>query len=155
MNTNERSMVMIKPDGIQRGYCGKLIKIFEDKGYKLIALKLTKPSVEMLETHYQHNNDKSFFQNHIKYMSSCPVIAMIWEGKDVIKTVRKMLGLTNPVDSEPGTIRGDLCQSPARNILHASDSQEGAEEEIKSWFSEDEIFTYSSSYSNWVYETES
>merc|ERR1712066_1139008 len=130
----ERSFIAIKPDGVQRGLIGEIVKRFEQRGYKLVAAKLITASKEHLEKHYEDLKGKGFFNGLIKYMSSGPVFAMVWEGKDVVRMGRKMLGATNPLDSEPGTIRGDFCIDVGRNICHGSDSVESANKEIELWF---------------------
>ena len=128
--------IMIKPDGVQRGIIGEIVKRFEAKGFKLVAMKLTAPGKEHMEKHYIDLKEKKFFPGLISYMTSGPVVGMVWEGKDAVKTGRKMLGATMPSESDPGTIRGDLCVEVGRNICHGSDSVESAENEIALWFPE-------------------
>ena len=106
---DERTYIMVKPDGVMRGLVREIIGRFEKKGFKLVALKMCSPSKELLEEHYADLKTKKFFPGLIEYMTSGPVVGMVWEGLNVVKTGRKMLGATNPIDSEPGTIRGDLC----------------------------------------------
>ena len=105
----ERTFIMIKPDGVHRGIVGEIIKRFENKGFKLVAMKFMQASVEHLEKHYADLSKKPFFPGLVKYMASGPVVAMVWEGLNVVKTGRVMLGETNPADSKPGTIRGDFA----------------------------------------------
>jgi nucleoside-diphosphate kinase len=105
----ERTYIMVKPDGVQRGLVGEIIKRFEQRGFQLIALKLVQPTQEILEEHYKDLKGKGFFAGLISYMKSGPVVGMVWQGKGVVKTGRVMLGTTNPLDSAPGTIRGDFC----------------------------------------------
>ncbi|KAG2196099.1 hypothetical protein INT46_005770 [Mucor plumbeus] len=132
---SERTFIAIKPDGVQRALVGKIITRFEDRGYKLVGLKALAPSKELAEKHYEDLKERPFFAGLVKYMTSgTPVIAMVWEGKDVIRQGRKMLGETNPLDSAPGTIRGQYCTTVGRNIIHGSDSFESAEKEIGMWF---------------------
>lgn len=142
---------MIKPDGVQRGLVGEIIGRFEQKGYKLIAMKLTAPGKEHMEKHYADLKDKKFFPGLITYMTSGPVIAMVYEGKNAVKEGRKMLGATMPTDSAMGTIRGDFCIEVGRNICHGSDAVESAEHEIALWFPEG-TSTWSSCENPWVYE---
>eukprot|EP00601_Ochromonadales_sp_CCMP2298_P001970 CAMPEP_0173181724 /NCGR_PEP_ID=MMETSP1141-20130122/7434_1 /TAXON_ID=483371 /ORGANISM="non described non described, Strain CCMP2298" /LENGTH=142 /DNA_ID=CAMNT_0014104725 /DNA_START=84 /DNA_END=512 /DNA_ORIENTATION=- len=142
---------MIKPDGVQRRVVGDIIARFESKGYLLKGLKLTTPSKETLETHYQDLKGKGFFPKLMDYMGSGPVVAMVWEGKNVVKTGRQMLGATNPADSAPGTIRGDFALDVGRNICHGSDSVESAEREIALWFGEG-LNEYESHSNGWLYE---
>ncbi|KAL1934067.1 hypothetical protein VTP01DRAFT_6249 [Rhizomucor pusillus] len=130
----ERTYIMVKPDGVQRGLVGEIIKRFEQRGYQLLALELLTPSKELLEEHYKDLAGKPFFPGLINYMLSGPVVGMVWAGKDVVKTGRVMLGATNPLASAPGTIRGDYAIDVGRNICHGSDSVESAEREIALWF---------------------
>nr|CAD7204804.1 unnamed protein product [Timema douglasi]CAD7435283.1 unnamed protein product [Timema monikensis] len=148
----ERTFIMVKPDGVQRGLVGKIIKRFESKGFKLVALKFTWPSEELLKKHYADLSARPFFNGLVKYMSSGPVVPMVWEGLNVVKTGRVMLGATDPKDSAPGTIRGDLCIQVGRNILHGSDSVESAKKEIDLWFSEKEVVSWQPAVESWVYE---
>lgn len=130
---------MIKPDGVQRGLVGVIISRFEKKGFFLRALKQALPSKELLEQHYSDLSAKPFFPKLITYMLSGPVVCMVWEGKGVVATGRKMLGETNPLNSAPGTIRGDFCIDVGRNICHGSDSVESAKKEIALWFKPEEV----------------
>lgn len=123
----EKTYIMIKPDGVQRGVVGNIINRFESKGYKLSALKLTTPSKDLLAEHYRDLAAKPFFPKLMSYMTSGPVVCMVWEGKNVVATGRKMLGATNPLESAPGTIRGDFAIDVGRNICHGSDSVESAD----------------------------
>ena len=148
----ERTYIMIKPDGVQRGIVGEIITRFEKKGFKLLAMKFYSPTKELLEEHYKDLKSKPFFPKLINYMLSGPVICMIWQGREVVKTGRKMLGATNPLNSEPGTIRGDFCIESGRNIIHGSDSVESAEREISLWFKQEEIQNYKKTGDNWIYE---
>lgn len=125
---------MVKPDGVQRALVGEIIKRFENRGFKLLALQLMTPSRQHLEQHYQDLSSKPFFPSLIDYMLSGPVVGMVWEGKNVVKTGRMMLGETNPLASLPGTIRGDFAIEVGRNICHGSDSVESAQREIALWF---------------------
>ncbi len=130
----ERTYIMIKPDGVERGLVGEVIKRFENKGYKLLALQLLHPTKELLEQHYGDLKTKPFFPKLVNYMLSGPVVGMVWQGKGVVLTGRKMLGETNPLASSPGTIRGDFCIDVGKNICHGSDAVESAEKEIALWF---------------------
>ena len=142
----------IKPDGVQRGLVGNIVSRFEAKGYKLAAIKSKMASKELLEQHYKDLVSKPFFPKMRDYMLSGPVVCMVWEGKDVVKTGRKMLGATNPLESNPGTIRGDFCIEVGRNICHGSDSVENAEREISLWFTSDEVMAWESHSAPWIYE---
>ena len=148
----ERTFLMIKPDGVQRNLTSRIISRFEDRGYKLLALKLVRPNKEHFEQHYGDLAGKPFFPGLINYVMSGPVIAMVWQGTNVVKTARKMLGETKPLESNPGTIRGDFCIDVGRNIIHGSDSTESAEKEISLWFRPDEIVDYERTTEGWIYE---
>ncbi|XP_025417249.1 nucleoside diphosphate kinase-like isoform X2 [Sipha flava] len=148
----ERTFIMIKPDGVQRGLVGKIIKRFETKGFKLVAMKFLWPSEELLKNHYADLAGKSFFPGLIKYMASGPVVAMVWEGLDAVKTGRFILGATDPKNSNPGTIRGDLCIQVGRNIIHGSDAVESANKEIALWFTEKEVVPWTKTVDTWIYE---
>ncbi|KAJ3036270.1 nucleoside diphosphate kinase [Rhizophlyctis rosea] len=132
--SRERTYIMVKPDGVERGLVGEIIKRFEAKGYKLQGLQALQPSKQLLEQHYGDLKDKPFFPKLINYMLSGPVVGMVWEGKDVVRVGRVMLGATNPLASAPGTIRGDFAIDVGKNICHGSDSVESAEKEIALWF---------------------
>ncbi|XP_012237430.1 nucleoside diphosphate kinase [Bombus impatiens] len=149
----ERTFLMVKPDGVQRGLIGKIIQRFEDRGFKLVAMKMIQPNEDLLKKHYADLASKPFFPGLIKYMSSGPVVPMVWEGLNIVKTGRVMLGQTNPADSAPGTIRGDYCIHVGRNIIHGSDSVESANREIKLWFGEEkEVIDWASWSESLVYE---
>jgi nucleoside-diphosphate kinase len=132
----ERSLVLIKPDAVERGLIGQIISIYERKGFNIAALKMIKPSQEIAEHHYIEHRDKPFFKELVNFLTRGKVCALIIEGDNVIKMVRKINGATDPVEAEPGTIRGQFAMSKSENIVHASDSVESAEREIKIWFSE-------------------
>ncbi|KZC04682.1 Nucleoside diphosphate kinase [Dufourea novaeangliae] len=150
----ERTFIMIKPDGVQRGLVGKIIQRFEDKGFKLVGMKMVWPTEDLLKQHYSDLASRPFFPGLVKYMSSGPVVPMVWEGLNAVKTGRVMLGETNPKDSAPGTIRGDFCIQVGRNIIHGSDSVDSANKEIKLWFGEDkkEVIDWASWAEKWIYE---
>ena len=148
---SERTYIMIKPDGVQRGLVGNIITRFETKGYKMTAMKTRMATSDLLQTHYADLISKPFFPKLEKYMLSGPVVCMVWEGTGAVKTGRKMLGSTNPLESEPGTIRGDYCLEVGRNICHGSDSVENAEKEIKIWF-EEGVLSWASCQEDWVFE---
>jgi nucleoside-diphosphate kinase len=149
--SQERTYIMVKPDGVQRGLVGEIVKRFEQRGFQLLGLKMVKPTSAHLEEHYKDLKGKGFFNGLIKYMSSGPVVAMVWGGKSVVKTGRMMLGATNPLDSTPGTIRGDFCIDVGRNVCHGSDSVESAEREIALWFPEG-VNSYDRSIHSQIYE---
>ncbi|KAI9566509.1 nucleoside diphosphate kinase [Boletus coccyginus] len=150
-NIHERTYIMVKPDGVDRGLVGEILTRFEKRGFKLIAAKLALPSKEHLENHYADLKEKPFFPGLITYMLTGPVFCMVFEGLDAVKTGRAMLGATNPLASQPGTIRGDYALAVGRNICHGSDSVENAEKEIKLWFPEGTL-QYALTQQNVIYE---
>ncbi len=147
----ERTYIMIKPDGVQRGLVGEIISRFEKRGYKLVGLKSLVPSLELAKNHYDDLKAKPFFNGLTTYLASGPVVAMAWEGKNVVKGGRQLIGETNPQNSLPGTIRGDLCIDIGRNIIHGSDSVESAQKELALWFGQD-LMNWESALSKWIYE---
>ncbi|XP_053231698.1 nucleoside diphosphate kinase isoform X2 [Podarcis raffonei] len=151
-SNTERTFIAIKPDGVQRGIIGEIIKRFEQKGFKLVAMKFMHASEELLKQHYIDLKDRPFYPGLVKYMNSGPVVPMVWEGLNVVKTGRVMLGETSPADSKPGTIRGDFCIQVGRNIIHGSDSVESAQKEINLWFKPEELVNYKPCAHDWVYE---
>lgn len=138
----ERSVVLVKPDGVQRGLIGEVIHRFERKGLKIIGLKMIPLTDAILDEWYAHHKDKPFFGGLKSYMKSYPVIAMLLEGKDVVATIRKMIGITRARDAEPGTIRGDFAMSQQYNLIHASESVEAAKKEEMLVFNRDEIIDW-------------
>lgn len=149
---SEQSFIMIKPDGVQRGLISDIIARFEKRGYKLVGLKLTKVSKEHAERHYADLADKPFFGKLCDFLSSSPVVAMVWEGEDIVVQGRKMIGATKPGESAPGTIRGDYALVVGKNIIHGSDSVESAKKEIALWFTADEVCSYTPCATDWIYE---
>ncbi|XP_029462823.1 nucleoside diphosphate kinase B [Rhinatrema bivittatum] len=149
----ERTFIAVKPDGVQRGLIGSIVERFEQKGFHLVGMKFLQASEELLKQHYSELKDRPFYPGLVKYMSSGPVVAMVWEGLNVVKTGRVMLGETNPADSRPGTIRGDFCIQVGRNVVHGSDSVESAKREIGLWFKPEELVVYSSCAHDWLYGT--
>ena len=130
----ERTFLMVKPDGVQRRLVGEIIRRFEAKGFSLAALEMLTPTREKAEAHYAVHRGKPFFEGVVNFICSGPVVAMIWEGEDVVALSRKMMGATKPADSSPGTIRGDFANSIEQNLIHGSDSPENAAIEIGIWF---------------------
>ncbi|GAX09601.1 nucleoside-diphosphate kinase [Fistulifera solaris] len=147
----ERTFIACKPDAVQRGLVGAIIARFETRGYKLVGLKMVWPTKEMAETHYKDLSKKPFFPGLVEFFSSGPIVCMCWEGLDVIRQGRQMLGETQPLASKPGSIRGDYSIDLGRNICHGSDSPEGAEHELKMWFPEG-VNDWAKTIDAWVYE---
>ncbi|KAK4526483.1 hypothetical protein GAYE_SCF24G4399 [Galdieria yellowstonensis] len=143
---------MIKPDGVHRQLIGEIISRFERRGYKLVAAKMMTPSVQLAKQHYAEHDGKPFFEPLVNFLTSGPVFAMVWEGKDIVATGRKMIGKTKPLDSEPGTIRGDFGLDVGRNIIHGSDSVDSANREIKLWFQAEELNSWKPVTQAWIYE---
>ncbi|HEY3328493.1 MAG TPA: nucleoside-diphosphate kinase [Capsulimonadaceae bacterium] len=130
----ERTFLMVKPDGVQRKLVGEIIRRFEQKGFNLVALELRVPSKELAEAHYGVHRGKSFFDGVVSFITSGPVVAMVWEGPEVISLARRVIGATKPGESIPGSIRGDYANTTEQNLIHGSDAVETAEAEIKLWF---------------------
>ena len=151
----ERTFIAIKPDGVQRGLVGEILSRFEQKGFKLIALKQLIPSPSLAEEHYGVHKDRPFFADLVSFITSGPVVAMVWEGKGVIAGARKLIGATNPLEADPGTIRGDLAVNIGRNVIHGSDGSETAAFEIGLWFQPSEINNWTPSDQNWRVESTS
>jgi len=138
----ERSVVLVKPDGVQRAVIGEIIHRFERKGLHLVALKMIALDDTLLDEWYAHHKDKPFFGGLKAYMKSFPVVAMLWQGVDSVETIRKMIGVTKARTAEPGTIRGDFAMSQQYNLIHASENSEIAQKEAKLMFSDHEIFDW-------------
>ncbi|MCQ2559999.1 MAG: nucleoside-diphosphate kinase [Clostridia bacterium] len=147
----EKTYVMIKPDGVQRGLVGEIITRFEKKGLKLAALKLLQITPELAGQHYGEHKGKPFFENLVEYITSGPVVAMVWEGREAVAAARKMMGATRPMEAELGTIRADFGMDVERNLIHGSDSVASAEKEIKLFFDPDEVIEYKEVLENWIY----
>jgi len=139
----ERTLIILKPDCIRRGLCGEVLSRFEKEGFTISAMKMLKLSHSLLEEHYAHLKEKPFFPSILEFMSSTPAIIAILERENAVEEVRKMCGATDPAKAEKGTIRADLAASTQENIIHASDSRETAEREIKRFFKPEEIHSYS------------
>lgn len=148
----ERTLIIAKPDAVQRGLVGEIITRFERKGLKMIGVKMIRTDDKVLDDHYSHLSDKPFFADLKDFMKSSPVVVMAWEGYECTNAVRIIVGATNPRDADAGTIRGDMAIGQGRNLIHASDSKENGEIEVKRFFSESELFGYDKSEYVHVYE---
>ncbi|MDD4185671.1 MAG: nucleoside-diphosphate kinase, partial [Candidatus Methanomethylophilaceae archaeon] len=148
----ERTYLMVKPDGVQRGLCGEIVTRFEKKGLKLVAMKLMVIPKATAEKHYGEHKGKKFYDSLISYITSGPVLAMVWEGENAVSVCRNMMGKTNPQESAPGTIRGDYGMQTGMNLIHGSDSPESAEREIGIFFKSEELVSYERSADRWTYE---
>ena len=145
-------MVLVKPDGVQRGLVGEIISRLERRGLKLAAMKLMQVSDSLARQHYAEHVDRPFFHTLVEFITSSPVVAMVWQAEDAIKVVRKTMGETSPAGSPTGTIRGDLALDIGRNLVHGSDSQESAVREISLFFSPEEILDYGRCTDPWIKE---
>jgi len=148
----ERTFIMIKPDGVQRGLVGEVISRFERKGFTLVGMKLMSVSRELAEQHYDVHRDKPFFTGLVEFITSSPVVAMVWEGENVVVSARTLIGATNPITADPGTIRGDFAVMIGRNLIHGSDAVETAQREIALWFQDSELTSWELSSKGWLYE---
>ncbi len=148
----EREFIMIKPDGVHRGLIGSVIQRIEHVGFKIIGLKMITVTMEQAKKHYAIHEGKPFYEGLLKYITSGPVVAMVVEGKDAVKITRKIVGATNPVEAEPGSIRGDFALEIGRNIIHAGDSPDNAIFEYEIYFKEEEFSNYEKIDKKWLYE---
>lgn len=146
----ERTLVLIKPDGVQRNLIGNIITRLEQRGLKLVAAKLVQVSNELASAHYKVHFGKPFYAGLIQYITKSPVMAMVWEGPEAIKAVRQTMGATNPLQAAPGTVRHDFGLMTGRNLTHASDSPDTAQAEIALWFKPEEIITWSHTSEDWL-----
>ncbi|WP_270577416.1 nucleoside-diphosphate kinase [Caldibacillus thermoamylovorans] len=147
----EKTFLMVKPDGVQRGLIGEIVSRFERKGFQLVGAKLMQIPTSVAEQHYGEHKGKPFYDELVSFITSGPVFAMVWQGENVIATARQMMGATNPKDALPGTIRGDYGVTVGKNIIHGSDSLESAKREISLFFKEEELVEYTKSVDGWIY----
>ncbi len=148
----QRTLVLLKPDAVQRGLTGELIKRLEQTGLKLIGLKLMKVPEALAKRHYSAHEGKKFFPGLVSFITSSPIVAIAVEGPSAVELVRKLMGKTNPVEAPPGTIRGDFGVDIGRNLIHGSDSPESAANELSIFFSPAELVSYSRDYDRWIIE---
>jgi nucleoside-diphosphate kinase len=148
----ERTFLAIKPDGVQRGLVSEIIGRFETKGFTLVGLKFMKVSRELAEQHYDVHRERPFFASLVEFITSGPVVAMVWEGEGVVSSARKIIGATNPLTAEPGTIRGDFGVNIGRNLIHGSDALETAQREIALWFKDEELVSWQPHLTPWLKE---
>lgn len=148
----QRTFVMIKPDGVQRGLIGRIITRLEERGLKLVGAKFMWVSKELAETHYAIHKHQPFYNSLIEYITSSPVLAMVWEGPEAVAAVRQTMGATRPRDAAPGSVRHDFGLDVGRNLTHASDSLENAESEINLWFKPEEIVAWQRDIDRWTFE---
>lgn len=148
----ERTLVLVKPDGVQRGLIGEVISRLERRGLRLVAAKFMNVSQELAETHYAIHKGKPFYNGLIQYITSAPVMAMVWEGPNAITAVRQTMGSTRPTEATPGSLRHDFALEVGRNLTHASDSVENGVEEVALWFRPEELVSWSRDTDRWIFE---
>ncbi len=148
----ERTLVLVKPDGVQRGLIGEVISRLERRGLRLVAAKFLAVSTELAETHYAIHKGKPFYDGLISYITSAPVMAMVWEGPQAVAAVRQTMGATKPIEAAPGTLRHDFALEVGRNLTHASDSVENGAKEMDLWFKKAELVDWKRDVDRWVFE---
>ena len=148
----ERSLVLVKPDGVQRALVGEVISRLERRGLRLIAAKFMQVSQELAETHYAIHKGKPFYEGLISYITSAPVMAMAWEGPDAVAAIRQTMGATRPTEAAPGSLRHDFALEVGRNLTHASDSVENGKQEVELWFNKQDLVDWKRDVDRWVFE---
>lgn len=148
----ERTFVAIKPDGVQRGLVGNVLSRFEDRGLKLVGTKIVLPTRDIAERHYEEHRDRAFFERACRFICAGPVVASVWEGFGAVRAARGLCGSTDPLDSPPGTIRGDLAIHWRRNVVHSSDGVDSATREINLWFDDHELIQWDQNMAHWISE---
>jgi len=148
----ERTLVLVKPDGVQRGLIGEVISRLERRGLRLVAAKFMSVGRELAETHYAIHKGKPFYDGLIEYITSAPVMAMVWEGPQAVAAVRQTMGATKPVEGAPGTLRHDFALEVGRNLTHASDSVENGAKEVALWFQPNELVDWTREVDRWIFE---
>jgi len=148
----ERSLVLVKPDGVQRGLVGEVIARFERRGLRLVGAKFMQVSQDLAKQHYAEHEGKPFYDGLISYITSAPVMAMVWEGPNAVAAIRQTVGSTKPVESAPGTIRHDFALEVGRNLIHASDKPETGVRETALWFETEELVDWKRDVDRWVFE---
>lgn len=147
----ERTFVMVKPDGVQRGLVGRVITAIEKKGYQLCGIKMLKLSLKTAAKHYAEHEGKPFYNALLEYITSSPVVAMVWQGPDVVRGVRNLIGATNPLEAAPGSLRGDYAVDIGHNLVHGSDSPEMAKREIALYFEPADLVAYERDAGKWIW----
>lgn len=148
----ERTLILVKPDGVQRGLIGEIVSRFERRGLKLVGMKFIQMSRDLAERHYAVHKGRPFYEDLVNYITSGPVVAMAWESKEAIRAARNTIGATNPVDATAGTIRGDLGMEIGRNLVHGSDSPENGEQEVSLFFADQELVSWDRVTEAWIRE---
>lgn len=149
----ERSLVLVKPDGVQRGLIGEVIARLERRGLRLAAARFMAVSKDLAETHYGIHKGKPFYDGLIAYITSAPVMAMVWEGPNAVAAIRQTMGATRPTEAAPGSLRHDFALEVGRNLTHASDTVENGEKEVALWFKKEELVNWSREVDRWVFES--
>jgi nucleoside-diphosphate kinase len=149
----ERSLVLVKPDGVQRGLIGEVIGRLERRGLRMVAAKFIQVSQQLAETHYSIHKGKPFYDGLIKYITSAPVMAMVWDGPNAVVAIRQTMGATRPTEAAPGSIRHDFALEVGRNLTHASDSVENGEKEVALWFDSAELVNWKRDSDRWIFES--
>ena len=149
----ERTLVLVKPDGVERGLIGEIISRLERRGLRLVAAKFIQVSQGLAETHYAIHKGKPFYEGLIKYITSAPVMAMVWEGPNAVSAIRQTMGATRPTEAAPGSIRHDFALEVGRNLTHASDSIENGKKEVALWFDTAELVDWKRDIDQWIFET--
>lgn len=149
----EKSLVLVKPDGVQRGLIGEIISRLERRGLRLVAAKFVAVSRSLAEEHYAIHKGKPFYEGLLDYITAAPVMAMVWEGPNAVAAIRQTMGATRPWEAAPGTVRHDFALEVGRNITHASDTPENGEKESALWFKKEEILSWSREIDKWVFES--
>ena len=148
----ERTLILVKPDGVQRGLMGEVVRRFERRGLKLIGMKFIQMTEELAHRHYEVHKERPFFKDLVAYITSGPVLAMVWEGNDAIAAARATIGSTKPVEAAPGSIRGDFGMEIGRNLVHGSDSPENGAKEANLFFKPEELVSWNRSTESWICE---
>jgi len=148
----ERSLVLVKPDGVQRALVGEVISRLERRGLRLVAAKFMQVSRELADTHYAIHKGKPFYEGLISYITSAPVMAMVWEGPNAVAAIRQTMGATRPTEAAPGSLRHDFALEVGRNLTHASDTVENGGNEVKLWFRSEELVNWNREVDRWVFE---
>lgn len=148
----EKTLILVKPDGVQRGLIGEIVARFEKRGLQLAGMKFIQMSQTLAETHYQVHKERPFYNDLVSYIISGPVVAMVWQGNNAVKAARATIGATNPVEASPGSIRGDFGMEIGRNLVHGSDSPENGEKETSYFFDENELVAWDRDSNKWIKE---
>ena len=148
----ERTLVLVKPDGVQRGLIGEVINRLERRGLRMVAARFMPVTLQLAETHYAIHKGKPFYDGLIRYITSAPVMAMVWEGPNAVAAIRQTMGSTRPTEAAPGSLRHDFALEVGRNLTHASDTVENGEKEVALWFRPDELVAWSRDTDRWIFE---